>query len=253
MDGVLADIRRHPVKGFTPERLARVALTPGSGLPFDRVYTVEDGPSGFDPEAPAHISKLRFTVLAKIPAVAKLRTHFDGDTHVFAAEADGHMPIAAPLREEHGRAALAEWLTDFFGDAVRGPLRVLPAPGAHRFFDDQQGDISLINLASVRDLASRIGRPVDPLRFRANLYVDGWPAWAEFDTQGVTIGDVQAKAVKPIRRCVATHVDPARGVIDIDIVPSLRKFYGHFNCGVYLNVTRGGDIGVGDCVIAKST
>jgi uncharacterized protein YcbX len=248
MDGVLSDIRRHPVKGFTPEKLARVTLTPGYGVPFDRVYTVEDGPSGFDPAAPGHIPKMRFTVLAKIPAVAKVRTHFDDATHVFSAEADGHFPIAAPLREDGGRAAFAAWLTDFFGDSVRGPLRVLPAPGAYRFFDDQQGHVSLINLASVRDLGTRIGRPVDPLRFRANLYVDGWPAWAEFEGKAVSIGGVEAEIVKPIRRCVATHVDPARGVADMEVVAALHQFYGHFNCGVYLHVTRGGEIGAGASV-----
>jgi uncharacterized protein len=242
MDGVVADIRRHPVKGFTPEKLARVALSPARGLPFDRVYTVEDGPSGFDPAAPGHIPKQRFTVLAKIPAVAKVRTHFDDATQVFSAGADGHFSIAAPLREEEGRVAFAHWLTDFLGDSAQGPLRVLPAPGDHRFFDDPQGHVSVINLASVRDLESRIGRPVDPLRFRANLYVDGWPAWAEVDGKSVTIGDVEGVIVKPIRRCVATHVDPARGVADVDVVASLHRFYGHFNCGVYLHVRRGGEI-----------
>ena len=29
-----------------------------------------------------------------------------------------------------------------------------------------------------------MGAPVHPLRFRANLYVDGWPAWHEFDLLG---------------------------------------------------------------------
>jgi MOSC domain-containing protein len=39
--------------------------------------------------------------------------------------------------------------------------------------------VSIINLASVRALEKRIGQSLDPLRFRANVYVDGWPPFAE--------------------------------------------------------------------------
>ena len=41
--------------------------------------------------------------------------------------------------------------------------------------------MSIINLASVAALENAAGAPVHPLRFRGNLYVDGWPAWHEFD------------------------------------------------------------------------
>ena len=37
----------------------------------------------------------------------------------------------------------------------------------------------LINLATVRDVERIVGAPVDPLRFRANLYFEGAEAWAE--------------------------------------------------------------------------
>ena len=44
--------------------------------------------------------------------------------------------------------------------------------------------VSIINLASVRALAEAAGTAIDPLRFRANLYIDGLPAWAEFESLG---------------------------------------------------------------------
>jgi len=69
------------------------------------------------------------------------------------------------------------WLAALLGEAAVGPLRVIDGAG-HRFLDHPLGHISVINLASLRDLEARLGRPVDPLRFRANLYVEGWPAWA---------------------------------------------------------------------------
>ena len=57
MIGVIDSLWRHPVKGFTPERLAQATLSPGGFFPCDRIFAVEDGPSGFDPDAPAWISK----------------------------------------------------------------------------------------------------------------------------------------------------------------------------------------------------
>ena len=44
--------------------------------------------------------------------------------------------------------------------------------------------ISFINLASVAAIEDMVGATVDPLRFRANIYVEGWPAWSELDLVG---------------------------------------------------------------------
>src|SRR5690606_34992030 len=63
MTGHIAALYRHPVKGFPPERLGQADLTAGERFPCDRLYAVENGPSGFDPAAPGHISKQKFTVL----------------------------------------------------------------------------------------------------------------------------------------------------------------------------------------------
>ncbi len=181
MRGGVAALTRHPVKGFTPEHLQRVELRPDAGFPYDRAYAVEDGLSGFDPAAPAHVSKMKFTVLAKIPALARVRTRLDDASGIFHASAPGAEELSVRLDQESERARFADWLTPVLADAVRGPLRVLPAPGAHRFYDHPQGMVSLINLASVADIAAHIGRPIDPLRFRANIYVSNWPAWCELE------------------------------------------------------------------------
>ena len=136
------------------------------------------------------------------------------------------------------------------GDQLSGPLKVLPVPGAHRFMDDEAGFVSIVNLASVRDLEARLGRRVDPRRFRANLYVEGWPAWIENDASDwrVSLGGAEARVVKPIVRCMATHVDPDTGERDIDLVRALFDNYGKTFCGIYLTVTRGGRIARGDGV-----
>lgn len=250
MDGTVQSIWRHPVKGFTPEPLAAVTLAAGACFPFDRMYAVEDGPSGFSPLTPEPISKQKFTVLARIARVALIRTRYDEATGELEAAFQGAPTIRANLQTEEGRAAFAAWLTTVLGDELRGDLKVLPAPGAHRFMDDVEGFISVINLASVRDLSQKIGRPVDPRRFRANVHVEGWPPWVENQTTGerLKLGKAEATIVKPIVRCVATHVDPDTGERDIDIARSLFDLYEHRFCGVYAKVSRGGRLALGDRV-----
>jgi uncharacterized protein YcbX len=250
MQGQIVSLYRHPVKGFTPERLASVQLTAGQCFPCDRLYAVEDGPSGFDPEAPAHISKMKFTVLAKIPAVAKARTAYDEATGVFSATAEGLADFAGDLRGEAGRRGLEAWLATLLEGQIKGPLRVVEGPGDYRFMDSRSGYVSIVNLASVRDLEARLGRPVDPLRFRANLYVEGWPAWIENDWTGLAmrVGEARAEVLKPIVRCAATHVDPVTAERDIELVKALFDHYGHMFCGVYLKVEEGGAVAEGDGV-----
>jgi len=250
MQGRIAAIYRHPVKGFTPERLESATLSPGGYFPCDRLYAVEDGPCGFDPEAPAHISKQKFTVLARLPQAARARTRYDEATGVLSVSAEGHAPLDADLTSETGREAFAAWLARFFGDAVAGPLKVLAAPQGHRFMDHPKGHVSILNLASVRDLEQRLGRPVDPLRFRANLHVEGWPAWVENDLTGraLRLGAGEAVVFKPIVRCAATEADPVTGLRDIPMTHELYELYRHVLCGVYVEVTRGATVTPGDAL-----
>jgi uncharacterized protein YcbX len=249
--GTLAGLYRHPVKGFTPERLQAAALAPGAGFPFDRIWAVENGPSGFDPAAPAFVPKQKFTVLASLPQVARAVTRYDEVDGVFHASAEGRPPLAARLDEAAGRQALATWLSELLGEDARGPLKVVEAPGQHRFTDHPQGQVSLINLASVRDLAEQIGVELDPLRFRANLYVEGWPAWVENGWTGetLTLGGVRATIFKPIVRCAATHVNLRTATRDVEVTRALFDNYGHMHCGVYLNVAAEGRIAVGDACV----
>ena len=249
MNAGISAIFRHPIKGFTPERLNHATLNIGAAFPADRLYAVEDGPCGFDLAAPAFIPKQRFAVLAKIAQVAKARTAFDDATGVLTASAEGLDEFVGDLGEAEGKAAFADWLTTLLGDAAAGPLRVIDGVG-HHFLDHPLGHVSIINLASIRDLEQKLGRAVDPLRFRANLYVDGWPAWIENTWEGrsLTLGEARATVFKPITRCAATMVDPATALRDIDVPSELFAHYGHVLCGIYVHVTRDGTVGLGDTV-----
>jgi uncharacterized protein YcbX len=252
MTGLLAGIFRHPVKGFTPEPLAEVELTPERGFPFDRVYAVENGPSGFNPQTPAFVPKQKFTVLAALPQVAAVRTRLHEATGTLEATAPGMRDFAGDLSAAAGRAALAASLSEFLGEAAPGPLQVLAAPPSWRFTDHPRGQVSIINLASIADLSRRMGVELDPLRFRANLYVEGWPAWAENDWVGrrLMLGWAEAEVFQPIVRCAATEVNPQTAERDAEVPKALFDAFGHMQCGVYVHVTRPGRLGLGDACTA---
>ena len=246
--GQIAALWRHPLKGFTPEALDPVRLTPGRGLPFDRAWAVEHGPSGFDPAQPRHISKFRFVALAPMPSAARVRTRLDDATGRLRASCDGCADIEADLTDPADAVRFASWLTEALGEAVEAPLKVVQGPG-HRFFDHPQGHVSLTSRASLRALEAAVGAPLDPRRMRGNIEIEGWPAFAEVALAPGTrirLGDAVAEVFKPIQRCVATHVNPQTAEADIDLVPALQRLTGHANCGVYVHVLEAGDVRVGD-------
>ncbi|HKD25027.1 MAG TPA: MOSC domain-containing protein, partial [Xanthobacteraceae bacterium] len=122
----------------------------------------------------------------------------------------------------------------------------------HSFSDVARKVVSIINLTSVAAVEELVGHPVDPLRFRGNLYVEGWPPWREFGLLGeeIAIGaQARAKVVKRIVRCAATNVEPGTGLRDLDIPSTLLRNLGNADCGVYAEVTVGGAIATGDAVL----
>jgi uncharacterized protein YcbX len=248
MSAYIASIFRHPVKGLTPEPLNEVELKTGEYFPHDRQYAVEVGPSGFDPKKPGHISKMKFTVLARFPELARLKTRLADDGATFHIGDAAGFGIETRLDTEDGREALARFLQSFLGPEALGKCRVLSAP-CHRFMDHPQGFVSVINLASVRSVAHAIGADVDPLRFRANIYVDGLPAWAEDDLPvgaEISLGAAKLKMFKPIVRCVATHANPDTGVRDIEMLDMLRQHFDRDTMGNYFSIDRGARIARGD-------
>src|SRR5262249_25334802 len=58
-------ISRYRVKGLPPEPLERTKLAVGEPLPGDRLYAIENGPSGFAPAAPRHQPKQRYLMLMR--------------------------------------------------------------------------------------------------------------------------------------------------------------------------------------------
>ncbi|MBV9968764.1 MAG: MOSC domain-containing protein [Xanthobacteraceae bacterium] len=247
-DAVIEAIYRYPVKGLSPDRLSRAALTIGNTIRGDRRFALENGPSGFDPSRPGYLPKQRFLMLMKNERLARLDTSFDDATGVLTLR-DGGKETRGDLANGAGRAAIEAFFARFCADELRGAPKILEAPG-HSFSDVARKVVSIINLSSVAALEGMLGRPVDPLRFRANLYVSGWPAWSELDLVGrdIVAGTARARIVKRIVRCAATNVEPRTGIRDLNIPQTLMREVGHADCGIYAEITASGDVAAGDFV-----
>jgi len=186
-------------------------------------------------------------MLMRNERLATLRTVFDQGSHVLAIMRDGRDAARGDLRTAEGRAAIEQYFAAFCADELRGPPRVLFAPW-HSFSDVARKVVSIINIASVAALEEVVGAPLDPLRFRANLYVEGWAAWSELDLLGkvLAVGPAaRLKVVKRIVRCTATNVDPQSGVRDLNLPQTLMRTYGHCDCGIYAEVVQAGEIAPG--------
>ena len=242
-------IYRYPVKGLTPQKLERTTLAVGATLPADRLYAIENGPSGFDPAAPAYFPKQRFLMLMRNERLAALRTDYDEASHTLTIGHEGREAARGDLRSTEGRLAIEAFFRRYLPDELRGPPKVLFGEG-HSFSDVSKKVVSIINLASVAAVENAAGAAVHPLRFRGNLYFAGWPAWHEFDLLGreISIGGARLKVIKRIVRCAATDVDPDTGIRDLTIPKTLQQSFGHADCGVYAEVIAGGDIALGDAL-----
>lgn len=250
---IVQSLYRYPVKGLSPQALERTVLAVGQTIPADRLYAIENGPIGFDPKAPAYFPKQRFLMLMRNERLAALKTDYDETNHIFTVRFDGKEAAGGDLRTAEGRAAIEAFFASYCADELRGPPKILYGDG-HSFSDVAKKVVSIINLASVAAVETVVGAPVDPLRFRANIYVAGWPAWREFELldRTLSIGGVRLKVVKRIVRCAATNVDPQTGIRDLAIPQTLMQRFNHMDCGIYAEVIGAGEIAVGDTISAAN-
>ena len=242
-------IYRYPVKGLTAEALEDVSLHPGETLPHDRRFALAQGDSPFDPAAPTWLQKRHFGCLMANARLAALHTAYDPRTGVLAIRAPGQPFFAGDTRSESGRALIAAHLTEFLGEEARGTPRFVEAPG-HSFSDLAAKVVSIIFLSSLHALEQAVDMELDPLRFRANVYVSGGAPWAEFGWIGqeIQLGQAKLRVVRRTQRCAATEVNPDTAARDAKPQRWLREKFGHMDLGIYAEVLEGGRIAMGDAL-----
>jgi uncharacterized protein YcbX len=248
----IAHIFRYPVKGLSPEPLAKAEVSPGGSIPMDRAFALAHGSTQFDAANPKFLPKRKFLMLARNERLAALRSRYHDDTQELVIERDGKGLARGRLDLPVGRQLIEQFFAAYLADQVRGSPKLLRA-GGHTFSDVPRHCLSLINISSLRELERVMKVPLDPLRFRANLYFDTGMPWQEFDwcDNEFQIGDgVVVRAVSRIVRCAATNVNLETASRDANIPLQLQQAFGHADMGIYVDVVNGGTINLGDTVMA---
>ncbi|MEM9881090.1 MAG: MOSC domain-containing protein [Pseudomonadota bacterium] len=232
-----------------------VELIAQDGIAGDRQYAIARAPGSFDIDEPRAVPKSKFIVLLRDAAIAALKTSYDPPSETLTVVKPAGDIFRAQLATKDGRAALETFIKAYLDDQKLEP-RVVSAAG-HKFTDisvvsqSRMRAVSLVNLASIRALEAAIGKAIHPLRFRANIYIDGLPAWQEFDWVGkdIQIGAAQASVVMRTKRCGATDVDPETAQRDLSVPALIKRHFGHYDMGVYAEISASGMAAIGDPVL----
>lgn len=208
----LSRITIFPIKALDPVSLAIVAVAPGGSLEWDRRFAMLDRAGKYvNGKRNARVHLLRAEYDLGRSAV-RLRKQGDSGWNEFALAA--------------GEPTLERWLSEYFGE----PVRVEENRDSGFPDDTNASGPTVVSTASLMEVstwfpgldAGRLRR-----RFRANLEVDGVPAFWEdlqFSAGGRTrfrIGEVELEGVNPCARCVVPTRDPESA----EVLPGFQKTF----------------------------
>ena len=249
MNARVISIHRFPVKGLSAQTLESVELTADRLIPFDRRFAIAHGSAPLNPGAPDWLSKAHFLQVMSVPKLAALETLFDDATATLEIRRNGRSIAHGELTSRTGCTVIEQFFAAYAKNDLRGAPKVVDL-GERGYTDVDAPFLSIINLASVRDLERVVGKPVDPMRFRGNLLVDGLEPWAEMGWVGksLTLGAATVLVEEITGRCAATNANPQTGQRDLTIPHDLQRGFGHTQCGIYVRVTQGGRVATGDAL-----
>ncbi len=232
----IESLYRFPIKGLSAQKLSGVTVETGAGFPYDRFWAIENGTHDFDEESPRFFPKKQFLQLARFPKLAQLVCSFQDDSQTLKI-VHGETELASGvISTKAGRQAIENGIAQFMADQLDGKPRLVSAKG-HHFSDIPQKAISLINVATVNEIAKAAGKNISPLRFRGNIYVTGLEPWEEMEWEGKQVainGTALFEVFAVTGRCPATKVNLKTGERDIEMLDVLSNNFGHTKCGVYM-------------------
>ncbi|MGH8507755.1 MAG: MOSC domain-containing protein [Gammaproteobacteria bacterium] len=196
-------ITLYPIKSLDGVSVSQAHIAPGGSLEHDRAFAIVDAQG-------------KFVNGKRLAEVHRLRARFDLDTHTVTL-ADSGTLAPRRFRLDRDLQSMAAWLGEFFGFPVA--IRQDSRAG---FPDDTNASgptvISAATLAAVSAWFPGAAPESMRLRFRANLELDGVPAFWEdrlFGEPGTlvdfNVGEVAFEGVNPCQRCVVPARDPQSG------------------------------------------
>ncbi|MEZ5792903.1 MAG: MOSC N-terminal beta barrel domain-containing protein, partial [Nitratireductor sp.] len=222
----LARLMRYPVKGLPGEDLHETPLAADEGIAHDRRFaltrTVASTMDG------AWMACHSFFINARQDGLLRFRQKLDDKANMLHLTSPEGSVLSIDLTDPDAIAQANRQLPMFLWSLETGDANPFPPMLAERrreagslsgYWDFTDSAVSLINLASVREIEKAAGVGVDPVRFRGNLLIDGLEPWEEFSFPGrrLQIGGAELEGIRPAARCPATSVNPATASRDHDI------------------------------------
>ncbi len=245
MTARLAHICRHPIKSHGREDLASVRLLAGEGLPWDRHWAVAHDAARL---GAGWNNWVNFARGAKAPALMAIQARLDETTATVTLTHPEREPLRFRPDDVGDLPRFLAWVKGLNPVGRAQPAQIVKA--GRIMSDTEYPSVSILNLASNRDLSARMGVDLSPYRWRGNLWVEGLAPWSEWDLIGarLRIGTAELEVRERITRCNATKANPDTGRIDADTVGALSKEFGHSDFGVYAVVIKSGAIALDDVV-----
>lgn len=243
----VAAIWRHPIKSHGRERLASVTLFQGQVLPGDRRWAVTHDAAKDRADTGEWVSYNNFMIGTRTPGLAGIwaRLHDDDATITLRHVQLGELTIRPDDAQDAAR--LINWVLPLCPENRARPVGVARI-GGRGWTDTAFASVSLMNLASHREVEARLGHPLGAERWRGNFWIEGAEPWSEFNWIGrqLRIGSALLEVREPVVRCLHTAANPVTGERDADTLGALEQGWGHRNFGIYAEVIQDGDVSDGD-------
>ena len=232
--GRVAALYRYPVKSMRGERIDATQVY-WHGLAGDRRFAFVRG---------GNTSNFPWLTGRDVPNLLRYAPYFADDGDPLAA-----VRVITPGGGEHALedAALRDELAAQYGDAVY-------LLQSNRGIPDSAG-VSVLGVATVRDLGERVGATLDPIRFRPNILVEtaeGRPYEEEDWLGGLLVFGERADSAR-IRlnrkdpRCMMVNLDPVGAEQNPAVLREIAR--NRDQCaGLYATTEGIGTIQVGDGV-----
>lgn len=237
--GTLERLRRYPVKSMHGED-ADAAFVAFTGLMGDRIHAF------VDPQARPDFPWL---TARELPELLRWRPRF-----VTAPDPADRYPTADRLRVEvegpDGRTLALDHIDVLEAIRARSGRAVALRTSEKGMHDARP--VSLISGATIDDIADKVGMPLDPLRFRANLYVR-WGSGRAFEEDALVgrtlrVGEaVELRVCKRDQRCAIVNLDPVTAERDASVLKVIGQTRDA-HLGVYCVVLREGIVRRGDVI-----